>query len=277
MSSLRCVGMQRGWWAVHGDANSCVCCASQTAWTRTNIRAFGGNPDAVHVAGHSAGSLRLCIHHFWDTVSPHFVCVSCVRACAGGHLVATALLRACQARGTLDSATRHMRAVKVSWEVSTAAASLPHGVACVCMCARARRAASHCPPCSTWTITICTKRHAPSAPSKVSSRHRCLVADVGASQCGAAAAGVAHVSPMAPSMACQGAGSFARQSPTKIVSMWPHTSTDGPPTGSPASRVPPFTIVHGDADKVVPVSSSTKFHEHLVRAGLLCALAWVGG
>lgn len=74
---------------------------------------------------------------------------------------------------------------------------------------------------------------------------------------------------MAPSMACDAAGSFARQSPTRIVSAW--SGGDGSAgnaagaAGARAAALPPFTLVHGTEDGVVPPASSRRFAASLVR------------
>ena len=77
--------------------------------------------------------------------------------------------------------------------------------------------------------------------------------------------GVAHLSPMAPSMACEAAGSFARQSPTRVVSTWGAGGKPGSTARLQAPALPPFTLIHGTEDVVVPLTSSRRFAESLVR------------
>lgn len=48
-------------------------------------------------------------------------------------------------------------------------------------------------------------------------------------------------------------------------------------TQSDASRIPPFLIVHGDKDKIVPMDQSINFHKQLIEAGVDSTLHIIPG
>jgi len=80
------------------------------------------------------------------------------------------------------------------------------------------------------------------------------------------ARGVAHVSPMHPAMG--GPADFDAHSPSLAV---------GALSPAQATRMPRVLLVHGDADVVVPASSSERLHGACLLAGVRCTLRVVPG
>jgi prenylcysteine alpha-carboxyl methylesterase len=81
--------------------------------------------------------------------------------------------------------------------------------------------------------------------------------------------GVELISPMARAMG--GAAHFAQHSPTRVAARLGGRPRDAglsraPPMNA-ASLLPPVTLIHGDADIVVPLTSSGKAHAALIAAG----------
>lgn len=114
-----------------------------------------------------------------------------------------------------------------------------------------------CPACMTLMTTTSTRLHVVSSCSMVSSLHyylrhtttwRFVVMTT------VLHAGVAHLSPMAPSMKCAPDVGYALQSPTRIV---------GTLAARGQARLPRFTLIHGEKD-VVSVTIASSLHTLLL-------------
>lgn len=172
-------------------------------WTKEHIAEYKGDPENIHIAGHSAGAhlcatvlVREAIQHFHGHQGvPRTQAVAEASASAHG-MPPSALLRAVQSCITISGVFDIDDHYK--WEAGRTVYGILHGV--------------------EW------------------------------------------LSPMAPAMACKHSD-FSRQSPKKLVA----NHLDG--VESLSSVLPPFTLIHGLDDVVVPPSSSQGFCRVLAAAG----------